>query len=109
MPQQGVVLSLDNRVALVSGGSRGIGAAIVRLFVQAGGRVVFNYRKASEQAEQLATECGPDRCFAMDAELSTPEAAGALVDSAIRKFGRLDVVIANHGVWPPNDVSIERM
>lgn len=109
MPQQGVVLSLDNRVALVSGGSRGIGAAIVRLFVQAGGRVVFSYRKASEQAERLAIEYGPDRCFAVEAELSTPEASGALVDSAIRKFGRLDVVIANHGVWPPNDISIDRM
>ena len=53
MDGKGVMLSLDGRVAVVTGGSRGIGAAIVRMFVQAGGRVVFNYQKAKEEAQRL--------------------------------------------------------
>jgi 3-oxoacyl-[acyl-carrier protein] reductase len=48
MPEKGVVLSLEGQVAVVTGGSRGIGAAIVRMFTRAGARVVFNYQKAAK-------------------------------------------------------------
>src|SRR5215472_10785065 len=72
MTERAVVLSLQNRVALVTGGSRGIGAAIVRLFVQAGAQVAFNYQRARDQAEKLAEECGgKKRCLAVAAELSS--------------------------------------
>ncbi len=50
MPMSGVVLSLENRVAVVTGGSRGIGAAIVKMFRAAGARVVFNYQQAKAEA-----------------------------------------------------------
>jgi 3-oxoacyl-[acyl-carrier protein] reductase len=109
MSAKGVVLSLDDRVAVVSGGSRGIGAAIVRLFVQAGGQVLFNYQKAREDADSLVAECGSTQCATVRADLSTAEAGAALVDAAINRFGRVDVVVANHGVWPPQDMGIDRM
>jgi 3-oxoacyl-[acyl-carrier protein] reductase len=110
MPESGVVLSLEGRVAVVTGGSRGIGAAIVRLFVHSGARVIFNYQKAAAEAEKLAAECGGRaRCIAMQAELSSSSAAQALIDAATQQFGRLDIVVGNHGVWPPNDVPIDRM
>jgi 3-oxoacyl-[acyl-carrier protein] reductase len=105
-----VSLSLDGKTALITGGSRGIGAEAVRLFVEAGARVVFNYRAAREQAEALVAECGgPDRCVAIEQELSSPEDGRALVRKAVAALGRLDILIANHGVWEPGDAPIERM
>jgi len=105
-----VSLDLGGKVALISGGSRGIGAATVRLFVQAGARVVFSYQQAEAQAETLASECGgPERCVALKQRLCTPADGHALVAAAARAFGRIDVLVANHGVWPAEDAPIAIM
>ncbi len=105
-----VPLSLEGKVALITGGSRGIGAATVRLFREAGARVAFSYRSARETAESLAASCGgPDACRAFQADLASPEDGRALVRSAIEAFGRLDILVANHGVWPPHDAPIAEL
>jgi len=104
-----VSLSIEGRVALVTGGSRGIGAAIVRMFVAAGARVYFNYEKAKEQAEELCRQCGQGNCAAEAKSLDSTEAAGELVASCLKKFGRLDILIGNHGIWPAEDAPIDRM
>ena len=102
-------LTLNTKVALISGGSRGIGAAAVRLFVAAGAKVVFNYQSAKAQAEDLVRECGAENCRAVQSDLSTTQAAQQLVLSTISAFGRLDILVANHGIWPPEDVPVDRM
>lgn len=102
-------LSLNSRVALITGGSRGIGAAAVRLFVQSGAKVVFNYQSAKAQAEDLVRECGAENCHALQCDLEGTESAGKLVAGAIARFGRLDILVANHGIWPPEDAPIDRM
>jgi len=104
-----VSLTLENRVALITGGSRGIGAATVRMFVAAGARVMFNYEKSKDRAEQLVKDLGPERCAAVACNLSGTDNAGELVANAIKRFGRLDILIANHGVWEAEDVPIDRM
>lgn len=104
-----VPLSLSGKVALISGGSRGIGAATVRMFAAAGARVGFSYRSARSQAETLAKECGATVCYPIASDLNTPEAARTLVAETVRHFGRLDILVANHGVWPEQDVPVERM
>ena len=106
----GLVLSLDGKVALVTGGSRGIGAATVRLFRQAGAKVVFSYQSARETADALAAEMGGDAvCRAVQQDLRTPEDGRALIAAAVSGFGRLDCLIVNHGIWPAHDQPISTM
>ncbi len=106
----GVGLSLAGRVALITGGSRGIGAAAVKMFRQAGARVVFSYRAAEDRARELVQECGgEDVCRGVRQELATPEDGAALVAAAVAAFGRVDCLVVNHGIWPPHDAPIATM
>ncbi len=105
-----IPLSLSGKVALITGGSRGIGAATVRMFGAAGAKVAFSYRSARAQAEALANECGGAAvCRAVASNLDHPDAARSLVAETVKDFGRLDILVANHGVWPAEDVAIDRM
>jgi 3-oxoacyl-[acyl-carrier protein] reductase len=102
-------LSITGKVALITGGSRGIGAATVQMFVAAGARVLFNYEKSKERAAQLVKELGEDNCAAVACNLSGTDTAQELVARAVDRFGRLDILVANHGVWPAEDVPIDQM
>ena len=65
--------------------------------------------EAGAAAERLVKQCGQANCHAVQADLSTSQAAGALVQAAVKRFGRLDILVANHGIWPPQDVAVDRM
>jgi 3-oxoacyl-[acyl-carrier protein] reductase len=103
-------LVLDEKVALITGGSRGVGAETVRLFAEAGARVAFSYRKARAQAEALAEDCGgPSHCVPLEQDLRTPADGRALVAAAVSAFGRLDALVVNHGIWQAADAPIAQM
>ena len=103
-------LSVSGKVALITGGSRGIGAAAVRMFVAAGARVLFSYEKSKAQADRLVKELGGDKCAAAIAcNLSGTETARELVAGAVERFGRLDILVANHGIWTAQDVPVDQM
>lgn len=104
-----VPLDISGKVALVTGGSRGIGAACVKLFVQAGAKVAFSYQSAAREADRVISDCGPDHCAAFQADLESVKSARRLVDDAVHRFGRLDALVANHGIWPPTDAPINDM
>ena len=106
----GLRLSLEGKVALVTGGSRGIGAATVRLLRQAGARVVFSYRSRSAEANALVAETGgEDLCRAIQQELASVEDGEGLVRLAAAVFGRMDILVVNHGIWPPHDEPVSTM
>jgi len=104
-------INLENQVAVITGGSRGIGAAAVKLFAQAGAKVVFNYRKAAGAAREVVRGCGPHspNVVAVRADVAKMADAKKLVNEAARRFGRLDVLVANAGIWNPEPAPIERM
>ncbi len=104
-----VTLSLEGKVALITGGSRGIGAATVRMFAQAGARVVFNYVRAEAEATQVVSDSGADRCYAVQADLNGVSSAKSLVGATVERFGSLDTLVVNHGIWPPDDVPVDQM
>jgi 3-oxoacyl-[acyl-carrier protein] reductase len=83
--------SLAGKTALVTGGSRGIGAAIVRELAGAGAAVVIGYRSGAEEAIALASEIG---ARAVQADVSAPEEAARLVEEA----GDVDILVNNAGV-----------
>jgi 3-oxoacyl-[acyl-carrier protein] reductase len=110
IPHPGVPLSLNGRVALITGGSRGIGAATVRLFRQAGAQVAFSYQSAKATAAALAAELGgPGHCVAIQQDLASAEDGRTLVSAAVTAFGRLDCLVVNHGIWPSHDAPIATM
>jgi 3-oxoacyl-[acyl-carrier protein] reductase len=110
----GVCLSLAGKVALITGGSRGIGAETVRLFREAGAQVAFSYRAARERAEELAAEykgaaVGDGQCRAFEQDLDSAQSGRALVRKTVEAFGRIDCLVVNHGIWPPHDAPIGAM
>ena len=103
------MIDLAGKAALITGGSRGIGAATVKMFCAAGAKVVFNYQKARDAAERIVSDCGAQVCAAVQQELSSAAEAKKLVEATVNKFGRLDCLVANHGIWPASDLPVDLM
>lgn len=103
-------ITLENQVAVITGGSRGIGAATVKLFAEAGARVVFSYRRAAREAQILANACGGSgKVLAVRANVAKMADARRLVATAIRHFGKLDILVANAGIWNYAPLPVEKM
>lgn len=83
------------RIILITGGSGGIGAALVRRFAGAGDRVYFTWKNAAESAETLARESG---AVPLRTDVAIPGETEAAVETVIREQGRLDVLICNAGI-----------
>jgi len=90
----------DQKIALVFGGSRGIGAAIVQRLADDGHDVAFTYVSREDRARELVArvEQGGSRALAIHADSADPTAITAAVDETVNTFGRLDVVVVNAGV-----------
>src|SRR6478609_5427813 len=93
-------MSLQGKVAIVTGGNSGIGKAIVLALAKAGANIVIDYvvhPEATEALERSIVALG-DLAIGVDADVSRVDQLQMLVDAAVKKFGRLDIMVNNAGV-----------
>lgn len=96
--------TLANKVALITGGTRGIGLGIARAYLAAGARVVITGQTEAALASASAQLGPPDRCSSMAADLAVPDAPTRIVRAACERFGTVDVLVNNAGVGGPVDL-----
>lgn len=105
------MITLAGKCALVTGGSRGIGAATALLLAESGADVVIGYRTRRDDAEHVAAEA---RAFGVRAatvasDIATSEGADALVAAAVEALGALDLFVGNAGIWPVEQEDVTQM
>ena len=107
------MIDLSGKRAFVTGGGRGIGRATAVMLSRAGCRVAVGYRSRREDAEETVRAVeggtGRHRAVAIGGDLGDPAAAERAVAEAVQALGGLDLLIVNHGIWPPDEVPLERM
>ncbi|MBI4473339.1 MAG: 3-oxoacyl-ACP reductase FabG [Acidobacteria bacterium] len=91
---------LDGKIALVTGGSRGIGRAICLRFAREGAAVIVNYTKGAEAAAQVVANIKKDggKAMAIQADVANKGQVRAMADRALAEFGRVDILINNAGI-----------
>ena len=94
--------SLEGAVAIVTGGSQGIGLAVGRDLSERGASVVLTARSAARL--QSAVDAMPGPAYAVPADITEPGAASSVVEAAAKKFGPVDIVVANAGLYLANQV-----
>ena len=109
------MIDLTGQTALVTGGNRGIGRAAALLLARTGADVALTYHTRSDEAGATAHEIRSlgRRAWISGGDLAEPEVADRLAAAVRREFGGLDILVANAGVWPPDeqrlpDIPIER-
>jgi 3-oxoacyl-[acyl-carrier protein] reductase len=105
------VVSLAGRTALVTGGSRGVGAAVSVMLAQAGADVALTYHTRSKDAEAVARQIreAGRRAYVAGGDLADAAAVERLFNGVRSEFGGLDIFVANAGIWPPEDVPLRDM
>jgi 3-oxoacyl-[acyl-carrier protein] reductase len=100
------MIDLTGKVALVTGGSRGIGAACCRLLARAGCDVAVNYRRNGAAANAVVKEVQGEgrRALAAAADVADPMRVGLMVEQVVEELGGLDVVVGNAGIWTHGDI-----
>jgi NAD(P)-dependent dehydrogenase (short-subunit alcohol dehydrogenase family) len=94
----------QDKVVIVTGGTKGIGEGCVRVFVEAGAKVVFCARDeaAGQKLARVVTAGGPGEAVFIQCDVSRPEQVERLVDATVERYGRLDCLVNNAGWHPPH-------
>lgn len=89
---------LDGKVAVITGGSRGIGASIVDKFMAEGAKVAFTYRSSAEKADAIVAKHNNENIIAIKSDASKYDEAEALIAEVIEKFGTINILVNNAGI-----------
>ncbi|CAB5068515.1 unannotated protein [freshwater metagenome] len=90
-------MELQGRVAVITGGTRGIGRAIAEAYLADGASVVINGRSADKGAEAIREMNGGDRVFFVQGDVKSRVGCQAIIDAAIAKYGKIDIMVNNAG------------
>lgn len=102
------MITLKNKAALITGGSRGIGKACVELFLKAGADVAFTYNFAKKESDEIILEQkGTSELKAYKVDISNQDEIKKVVESVIKDFGRIDILVNNAGIW--KEAAVENM
>jgi len=103
------MINLSRKIAVITGGSRGIGAAAARLLAQAGADVAINYHTREDAARNVreTIETAGQKCLIVQADFSRADDVNRFVDAVMDEYGRIDILVNNHGIW--NDGPIAEM
>ena len=93
------MISLQNKTVFITGGSRGIGAACVKLFHQAGATVAFSYKENERAAETMINSFSTNLPLSVKMDLSSEKDIIEKVNLILDRFGRIDVLVNNAGIW----------
>ncbi|KAF3767243.1 NAD(P)-binding protein [Cryphonectria parasitica EP155] len=91
-------MSLSGKVAIITGGSKGIGKAIAQRLASDGAFVVINFSSDAPAAEQTVKEIGADKAYSVQADVGSVDGVDKLVKATVDKFGKVDVVVPNAGI-----------
>ncbi|KUJ24590.1 short-chain dehydrogenase/reductase-like protein sdr [Mollisia scopiformis] len=95
---------LAGKVALITGGSKGIGRALSLRLAASGANVVVNYSSDSTSANETISAISAEHAFAVKADVGSVSDVGRLVDATIERFGKLDIVVACAGIMPLSEL-----
>jgi 3-oxoacyl-[acyl-carrier protein] reductase len=95
--------NLRDKVAIVTGGGSGLGAAITEILASEGCNVVFNYRSNAEQKQMFVAELEKKyatKCLALYGDLTLTEDITQIISRTIERFSKIDILVNNAGIWP---------
>lgn len=98
-------MNFSKKNVLVTGGSRGIGKAVVQAFAKHGACVAFNYKSNRSLANEIIESLTDGNHLAIQADMSKPDSVKNFIESAISKYGKIDIVVNNAGLAIPNEIN----
>ena len=107
------MISLDGRVAVITGGSRGIGRAVALMMARAGADIVFDFQRDQKAADFVIAEVSKTgrRAIAVQGNVAQDSHCRELIEAGVKAFGKIDVLVNNAGIWTyaPIDVMPEEI
>lgn len=106
MAEGKLMISLEDQVAIITGGSRGIGAATAVLFAKAGANILLTYVQNEKAAKEVQDEIEllGRKCIIIRANVAKAKNAKKVVEKAMQKFGQIDILVNNAGIWTQGEM-----